>query len=331
MDEMQILREIGADVQAPGHARLTPVRQRLFDEIGQRSPRRGGWRWAMTGTAVAVVAAGLLTIVPIPEANPPHAVKPSPPPPPINYAALAAPRDTEWIYRKVVTYRAPLNFAEDLNPKRIKDRTTGEVRVGNHDTSDYYEEWRRFGGEETRRLRENGYAGVADGSWDTPKALRTKVAQLPEDPARLLTALRDVIPIEDDLQESTPNADYRRIEETFSSVDLIPERVRASLIRALGTIPGVLIDDKPVKDAAGRSAVAVYETNSQHTAQLNLRVEMLLDPRTHQYLGHRTLYLAGGKIDGKIATEDTVVDSTALVKLAVTGDPEGQEANSPSP
>ncbi|MCX4586193.1 hypothetical protein [Streptomyces sp. NBC_01481] len=317
MDDMQILREIGADVQAPGHARLTPVRQRLLDEIAQPRRRRGGWRLAVVSAAAAVVAAGLLTVVPTPNAGPQDAVKP--PPPPINYAAITTPRDTEWIYRKVAVYKAPLNFVNDLNPITIKDRTTGKEYTGNYARSDYYEEWRRFGGNEARRLEADGYERAADGGWGAPKEMRSKVAKLPDDPASLLTALRDVIPIEDDLQESTNNANYRRIVETFSSVDLIPARVRTSLFRALGTIPGVLIDNKPVKDAAGRTALAVYEPDSKHTASLNLRVELLLDPKTHQYLGERTLYLAGGKIDGKIGTEDTVVDSSAMVKLAVTG------------
>ncbi|HET6359777.1 hypothetical protein [Streptomyces sp.] len=70
-------------------------------------------------------------------------------------------------------------------------------------------------------------------------------------------------------------------------------------------------------ERAGRVWPSTSRTPS--TRSLNLRVELLLDPKTHQYLGERILYLAGGKIDGKIATEDRVVDSSAMVKLAVTG------------
>ncbi|WP_433572982.1 hypothetical protein [Streptomyces sp. CA-251247] len=89
----------------------------------------------------------------------------------------------------------------------------------------------------------------------------------------------------------------------------IPPKVRESLFRALGTPSGVTVSKQPVEDAAGRPALAVYEARTED----NLRQELLIDPKTHTYLGQRTLYVVGGQLDGKVTTKDTLVRRTALV------------------
>ena len=53
----------------------------------------------------------------------------------------------------------------------------------------------------------------------------------------------------------------------------------------------------------------MYEARTED----NLRQELLIDPKTRTYLGERTLYVAGGKLDGKVTTKDTAVRRTALV------------------
>ncbi|MEU9013580.1 hypothetical protein AB0D12_28225 [Streptomyces sp. NPDC048479] len=97
-------------------------------------------------------------------------------------------------------------------------------------------------------------------------------------------------------------------------------------VGAAGPIPGPVpvcaavagaADHRPVKDAIGRPALAVYEPGSTFTRDLNLREELLLDPKTFEYRGERKLYLAGGKLDGKVTTKDTPVRGSALVKAAV--------------
>ncbi|MEV6786198.1 hypothetical protein [Streptomyces sp. NPDC051098] len=110
-------------------------------------------------------------------------------------------------------------------------------------------------------------------------------------------------------QSLVDSANYHRVMLAFTEVDDIPPKVRESLFRALGTLSGVTVSKQPVEDAAGRPALAVYGARTEY----NLRQELLIDPKTHRYLGERTLYVAGGKLDGKVTTKDTLVRRSALV------------------
>ncbi|MFF3455964.1 hypothetical protein ACFYXH_16930 [Streptomyces sp. NPDC002730] len=308
MDEMQTLQGFRADAPTPDRDRLAPGRQKLLEEAGRTRRFRGNWKLAAVGAAAAVTAAAVLATQLGAGAGTQQ------PRPQSEYGSVAEPRDGQWIYRKVVEKQAPLNFVNDLNP-------TTEYAWGKRAPwgTIENESWTQYGSGKLFRtllnpqqIDRNGHA-----NWGSPKSLREKVAKLPDDPQKLFQALRGVITIEDNLQGSKDTANYRRIMILFSEVDFIPPKVRASLHRALGEIPGVKIDHRPVKDAIGRPALAVYEPGSTFTRDLNLREELLLDPKTFEYRGQRKLYLAGGKLDGKVTTKDTLVWVSALVKTAV--------------
>ncbi|MCX4582983.1 CU044_5270 family protein [Streptomyces sp. NBC_01481] len=310
MDEMQTLQEFRADAPAPDPARLAAGRQRLLDEqvrTGRTRRFLANWKLAAVGAAAAVTAAAVLTT------QLGAGTVTQEPRPQSEHGSVAEPRDGQWIYRKVVEKQAPLNFVNDLNP------TTEETSRGASWPTMETESWTQYGSGKLFRTLLNPQQIDRTGHWNwgSPKRMRAKVAKLPDDPQKLFLALRDVIPVAGTPQGSDDSANYWRIMVLLSEVDLIPPKVRASLYRALGEIPGVKIDRTFVKDAIGRPALAVYEPDFTFTGDLNLREELLLDPATFEYRGKRTLYLAGGKLDSKITTKDTVVRFSALVKTAV--------------
>ncbi|MET9670625.1 hypothetical protein ABZY19_35580 [Streptomyces sp. NPDC006475] len=229
------------------------------------------------------------------------------------YVSGAEPRDGQWIYRKVVHRQARLNFTNGLNP--TTEQSGGPAPWRRYER----ESWTQYGSGKLfrTRLSPQDIDSPGHANWGSPQSLRGKLAKLPDNPQQLLEVLRSVIPTEDDVQDSKDSANYGRIMLVFSEVAFIPPKVRGSLYRALGEIPGVKFDYRPVKDAIGRPALAVYEPNSVFTRDLNLREELLLDPETFQYRGKRTLYVADGKLDGKVTTKDTLVQVSALAKTAV--------------
>ncbi|WP_328862357.1 hypothetical protein [Streptomyces sp. NBC_00306] len=306
MDEMQTLGEFRADAPAADRARLAPGHERLLAEQGRKPRFRGNWKLTALGAAAAVAAAAVLSTQLGPD--------PAPPRPQTGTEAVSQPRDGQWIYRKVVEWQAPLNFVNDLNP--TTDDRAGRPDGWTHES----ESWTQYGsGKLMRTLPQSKQIdrhGITTANGGSPKALRGRIAKLPDEPAALFRALSTIFPLGSGgaaEQSLVDSANYHRVVMAFTEVDEIPPKVRESLFRVLGTLSGVTVSKQPVEDAAGRPALAVYETVTDTSRSLNLRRELLIDPTTHTYLGERTLYLAGGKLDGKVTTKDTLVRRSALV------------------
>jgi len=79
--------------------------------------------------------------------------------------------------------------------------------------------------------------------------------------------------------------------------NLVPPGVQAAIYRALPRIPGVQLQRDAV-DAAGRHGVAFARVHDGH-----VRAEIILDPRTYQYLGWRQIvvkdFVPNGTVNGK--------------------------------
>jgi hypothetical protein len=106
--------------------------------------------------------------------------------------------------------------------------------------------------------------------------------------------------------------------------NLVPPRVQAAIYRALPTIPEVRLQPEAV-DAAGRHGVAfarVYDGR--------IRAEIILDPRTYQYLGWRQVVVKdfvtkdvtvhGKRVEVHVA-HGTVFDWTARTSTAIVNRP----------
>ncbi|MCA1269151.1 hypothetical protein LCE32_03515 [Streptomyces sp. 7G] len=309
MDDLDTLRTLRSNVPPPDQHRLDAGESRLEAAIGRRParfrPRGRGLALVGTPAAVAliVVAATIFGSL-----TPDGGQR-------VEYGSVAEPRDDQWIYRRTEVKTAGLNFADDLNPVTREETPNGWKPFTAPVKG---ENWVKYGtGERRTRTLGTVHADADTASWPSPKEQKRLLAKLPEDPPALLRALRAVIPIDDELQGSKDNADYRRVVLTLSTVDFIPPRARAAMVRTLKTIPGVRMSDRPVTDLLGRPALVVSRTDGASDEVANLREEMLIDPETFAYRGKRNVYLAGGKIDGVPTEEDRVVSGEALVRTEV--------------
>jgi hypothetical protein len=170
------------------------------------------------------------------------------------------------------------------------------------------------------------------------------VRQLPTDPQALLTRLYATYSPAGErpynrLRFSREEQDQR----AFSLVadllrdNVVPPGVQAAIYRALPSIPGVQLQRDAV-DAAGRHGFAfarVYELPSDDG---RIGAEIILDPRTYQYLGWRQVvvndFVADNvTIDGKRVrprvAKGTVFDWTARTSAAIVNRP-GQRPAGPT-
>ncbi|MEH0575697.1 MULTISPECIES: hypothetical protein [Streptomyces] len=298
MDEMTTLKTFRPDAPAADRARLAPGRQRLLDAAAEQRQRRrfwprAGWKLAAAGAAAGVVAAVLVAQVAPTTGT--HRVE-------AEYATSPEPTDGQWLYQKTLTRQSTLNFRDDLNP--VSEKGTPAYWEFTQET------WTQYGSGKVRGTLPNGVLDSVTGEANTgsPKKLRQKLEKLPSEPQQLLRSLSEVIRL---------GGDYQRIQYTFSSADTIPFEVRLSLFRALKTIPGVVVRPQLVKDAMGRPALAIHPSDDNpFTKETHRRDELLLDPKTYEYRGERTMMLVGGMIDSKVTTEETLIKVSAVQRFA---------------
>jgi len=170
------------------------------------------------------------------------------------------------------------------------------------------------------------------------------VRQLPTDPQALLTRLYATYsPAGERPYNRRRFSREEQDQRVFGLVadllrdNVVPPAVQAAIYRALPSIPGVQLQRGAV-DAAGRHGVAfarVYELPSDDG---HIRAEIILDPRTYQYLGWRQVvvndFVADSvTIDGRRVrphvAKGTVFDWTARTAAAIVNRP-GQRPASPT-
>ncbi|MEV3991676.1 hypothetical protein AB0J57_22470 [Streptomyces sp. NPDC049837] len=298
MDEMRTLQDFRADAPAPDRARLAPGRQRLLDEAARPRRRlRGGWL-AVVGAAAGVAVAAVLVTQVVPPADTPR-VKAD------RAASAAVPTDGQWLYEKTLIRQSTLNFRDDLNPVTQK----GEPPYGEFTV----ETWTQYGSGKRRTMLPGGNLDSVIVKSEPPKSLRQKVADLPDEPKQVLKALQTI---------DSPPGDYQRIHFTYTQVDTIPPESRLSLFRALTSIPGVVVREEHVEDALGRPAIAVHVSDDNpFTKETHRREELLLDPETYEYRGERRMLLAGGMIDSKVTTKETIIQVSAVERPGAVNAP----------
>jgi hypothetical protein len=261
MNDLQILNDAWATPPPPSHAAREQARADLLARPTAR--RRRHW------TVRAVAVGGLATAITVAFAVSQNRHSPSPVPVAaaavLEAAATAAenqpfvaPRDDQWIYTRD-------KFSEAV--PRFRQET-----------------WRRADGggfafvDASGKLqveRVDSRRGRARRAPVGPLAGYKQLAALPTDPGDLLKWAYDQTPnIEG--SGSTEHAEVYGIFERMISDNVLPPDLKAAIFRALKQVPGVTVDTVEVN---GQRVFALGQTDDW------LRQELLLDARTHDYVG----------------------------------------------
>ncbi|WP_149261059.1 CU044_5270 family protein [Actinomadura sp. K4S16] len=290
MDELNTLRNMRASLAEPEPVRLAAVRSRVTTGFGERGRRvrlpRTGVRLVAVG-ALAVTAAAGITVAQnlggVDEDGHRRSGIPGLPAGPVASAAelthrasLKAatepawnPRPDQWTYVKELLATSSAGTAGSVSGRPDK-RTTVErwIRVDG---------MRRATMENGGRL-ENAPTTPMDRS-AVPRSDYTYLRSLPTDPKALLALVYQQsgqTPLGRDAGAFTTIQD-------LMSRSVLPPKLRAALYGALAAIPGVRFA-RDVTDAAGRHGVALYRIDEGY-----LRTDVIIDPTTFAYLGHRAM------------------------------------------
>ena len=318
MNDVELVRELRAEIPYPERTRLAPGRSRLLPAAGQ-TPRRcfadGGRRRLLLPATAAAAAAAVAVVAGVagyglsngahPAAAP---TEPSAAPTATQQATLAArvlraasaaagrapvtkePRPGQWIYSKTVRYEYPQGTTSN-------------------------EQWITFDGSKTAYLQNGqlivhaspGTPATGTGSGplavfnasSTPGTAYDALASLPTDPHALLAAVgkaADAVGAAN-LAAGTPVAGHTpktRSQLEFDYLALLlwnaaagvgaPPRAEAAAYRAMATLPGVTVQ-QGATDAAGAPAIGVSADGYD---------QLLLDPRSCQVIGLRQLSTGTG-------------------------------------
>ncbi|MFE6893123.1 CU044_5270 family protein [Streptomyces sp. NPDC057694] len=278
LDEMKDVRGFRAGAPTPDRGRLAEGRARLTGaaQDGRARRIRADWRLAAVGaaaalTAVAVLATGIGgdgadrsapadtrrvegSVGEVLERAATAMEKGDPP---------ATPHAGQWIYTKTLS-RDPGVWPKD------KSNTQPSPRTGPQESWTLYAD-PRF---------ENG----KEGDDRSPRERLQFLNALPSDPDAVLKKIRAYYPSGKDNPESEGEHDMRAMSVVLETRPM-PPKALAKLYRALAAVPGAEVTPRLVHDAAGRDAIAVgHDEKGQ-----KVRREILIDPRTYQYLGDRWL------------------------------------------
>ncbi|MFC9971714.1 CU044_5270 family protein [Spirillospora sp. NPDC127200] len=282
-DEITLLREARPEAAAYDPEAKARLRGRLLaaaDVPERRAGVRGRQRFALAGALAVAAAAGVVAVpaldrdAPAPLPAPRESAEPLAMGPVASVVSLAdnaaraaarrsdAPRPDQWSYVKTVLASS--------------SKGTGGSLFGPPDRRMTFEEWRKADG--TRSARREGGRVVAragdQGPVPYPDLLR-----LPHDPDALLAEVRRRV-----AAEKAPIADGERafqVIEMMMRDAALPLKVRAAMYGALAKMPGVRFEDRAA-DILGRRGVTLYQVVEGY-----LRAEIMVDPRTYDYLGFR--------------------------------------------
>jgi hypothetical protein len=261
-------------------AERAPVPPGAYDRFLRRRARHGRVVAATAGLAlVAVLGAAVLVARQLPQDRKPATT-----------AAEPTPRPDQWVYSKElrVEYGGHKHFTIEL-----WDRVDGKKVA--RPTND-----RRTAGAPKVRTERMQLLPVPQGCPPgQPQRIRPAVglghwfpnpAAVPTDPDGLLAAVYQLvqdptcspIPVGDTVQDRA----FMLIDGMLQTVQ--PAEVRAALYQALAKIPGVTVT-QGATDAAGRRGVAFARAAAIEGPGSSdwLRLEIILDPNTHRYLGAR--------------------------------------------
>ena len=293
MDELQLLRDMRAEVPEPEPARLRRIRPRL---AAHAQPGTGRTALRVPARWVAIPAAALAAAVAIAALAAPDGGAPEPRP---DAQAGVAPgpmtaadfllsaadtvarnpapraRPDQWIYTKNFNDFSPFGNSRKLG---FRESEVWYQVDGTHYAADF-----GTGRVATRRQPDEG-----EGDARTPKQLYRFVASMPEDPAALLesiyerdefTEMRDRRP---ELSKEAYAFDFIGMLLRNPSIALQPEPT-AALFRAMARIPDVAMNRDAV-DAADRRGVGL---SMPADPRQGMTYELIFDAGSGRFLGDR--------------------------------------------
>jgi hypothetical protein len=292
-DDLKVLRSV-RQRPLPSDAARSAARAALLERATAAPPAparrfrlpRTGFRLAAVGALAVTIAAGVTVAQNLggtDENGHRHTGVPGLPAGPVASAA-------ELVHR--ATVRAAAQPAGNPRPDQwtyLKERYAtssagmGGALEGPPDGYVTVERWIRVDG--TRRAtRVNGgrielSPPTPAGRSITPRTDYAYLQSLPTDPKALLALI----------YRRSGSARSGRDAAAFSAIQrlmrgsVLPPKLRAGLYGALAAIPGVHFA-RDVTDAAGRHGVALYRIEEGY-----LRTDVIIDPTTYAYLGHRDI------------------------------------------
>ncbi|QJT03490.1 hypothetical protein G9272_27090 [Streptomyces asoensis] len=324
MDEMTAVRQLRADAPVPDHARLTPARRRLLDEIEGR-PRRGygGWQLRALGAVAAVLAAALLSTLTLWGDHHATPTKPAAPPGAHQWVYLESRYDT-WHCR---TNLGPQGYGEvgafymDPGPEPCTEEPA-------RSTDD--EGWTRYDGGRQADGNASGTDAVhewggTNANYLSPQATDALVADLPDDPdAALRLILERSVPDRATYKVRLTQAqrDFDEVVEVLSGATAVPSDKARVIHRVIMSLAEAT-EAAGATDGAGRKVLAIgVDGNFRDYAWERNSMQVLLDPETFAYRGVRWVagmdYYVGGKASGgPLVTKGTVIATATRVATVV--------------
>jgi hypothetical protein len=304
-------------------AELAPVPPGGYDRFLRRRARRGRVVAAAAGLAlVAVLGAAVLMARQLPQ-------EPAPAPPAT--AAEPAPGPHQWVYEKElrVEYgsRKPWTWERwvRVDGKKTASASNNDLREARVSDMSRQQQlasalWSQCpAGKREQLVRIRPAVGL--GHWfpnpaavpTDPDGLLAAIYQLVEDPACAPILVGDTV----------QDRAFMLIDAMLQT--LMPAEVRVALYQALAKIPGVTVV-QGATDAAGRRGVAFVRAAAIEGPGSSdwLRLEIILDPDTHRYLGARHVVTRDHPDEPSKGTwfrKGQVLVSRAQVALAVVDAP----------
>ncbi|MCD0453021.1 hypothetical protein LO762_28130 [Actinocorallia sp. API 0066] len=315
MDDLEVLRAAGAELEHRPPASLVRQRDRLSKAAGKRSfPKFTGWRLAATAATTAALIgvptvllpdhgrpAGPRLAAPAQESGAPkeRQVDPSEWP-------AQAPRPDQFVFIESVqttenctTDQATSSTSCAPGPNEI--RRVWKSADDSGPTWISMESWHRV----------TKVPGCVDGERKY-KTHTEKCAPVPADLSglpRSVTGLSAYLDRRSNGGRPAPELRFKAGIDAFQEAYL-PQRLRERLVEAIKAGAGISVD-KESTDMLGRNAIALSYTSHDQ------KVELLLDPLTHQRLGlkHTLVKPEDGRPAG------TVLHESAVLRIAYTHTP----------
>ncbi|GAA3714671.1 hypothetical protein GCM10022224_095400 [Nonomuraea antimicrobica] len=303
MDDLELLRELRADVPAPSAERLRVVRARAL----RRRARLRAVPFLLTAATVTVAAvlvgAVAMTGAGSPPAGPTATLRTK------TVSAQAVLQQAAWVVQRRRPAAAP-RPEQWIYRKRVVRQPGGSDKVEEY--------WTRYDG--LRQAHRQGQGPIETRTYTpdpadddlTPQEFAAKLAALPTDPRKLLAQVKA-----DPLWAAEPEgrpaepADVRafRVLSVYLDQEVpLPPELHAAIFRAMAEIPGVRVD-AGVRDAAGRAGIGIaYEPGPAACPRcyngrglLIERSYIILDPTTYAYLGRHVVQFQDYIVDGEVA------------------------------
>ena len=338
MNDLDLVRDLRADVPSPTRERLAPGRARLLASVSRPSRPRYARRAVLPVTAAAAVAVAVAVAVASGASSGPATRSAAVKPPVIRLTVTAQllstaaatvakhpvvrPGPHQWFYTKLVGHDYGQPARSNENWETFDGRRTAYFQNGRlivHKTLG------AFGGGGPAPLGEYNANATSQTAYNA-------LASLPSSPRALLAVIaRQVVKAGPSVAAGSVVSLYApkgRDELEFDYLAQLlwnsatgePPAAEAAVFRALAAIPGVS-SQQGITDVVGRPAIGLSDNGG--------KTQLLLDPRTYQVIGMRAASTgtdpvraaAGNGSKMPWPPKGTIIESTAWAQVRMVSEP----------